>query len=144
MATPPCKRRNPHTPHGTCLGTAPEFPSEAVEYVTTAGIRPPDHDTLAADAREGYFRADISAAIRAADHVSADARENSYRTDLPPGVHDVITASVTSYVVGANGRRLLVAEMPEGVYVGGVLISDVDDLAEFAGLLAGLALARAH
>ena len=28
-----CSRRNPHTPHGACLGTAPEFPWEQIEQV---------------------------------------------------------------------------------------------------------------
>ena len=30
----PCSRRNAHTNHGACPGTAPEFPWEAVEEVT--------------------------------------------------------------------------------------------------------------
>jgi hypothetical protein len=30
----PCKRRNAHTSHGACPGSAPEFPWEAVEEVT--------------------------------------------------------------------------------------------------------------
>jgi hypothetical protein len=30
----PCRRRNAHTPHGNCLGTAPEFPGEPVEQVS--------------------------------------------------------------------------------------------------------------
>jgi hypothetical protein len=29
----PCNRRNPHTPHDSCPGTAPEYPSERVEVV---------------------------------------------------------------------------------------------------------------
>lgn len=29
-----CHRRNPHTPHGRCQGTAPEYPSETIEIVT--------------------------------------------------------------------------------------------------------------
>jgi hypothetical protein len=31
----PCNRRNAHTNHGACPGTAPEFPREAVEEVTS-------------------------------------------------------------------------------------------------------------
>lgn len=29
----PCGRYNPHTPHGQCPGTAPEYPSEPVEVI---------------------------------------------------------------------------------------------------------------
>jgi hypothetical protein len=29
----PCGRTNPHTPHGACLGMAPEYPSEPIEVV---------------------------------------------------------------------------------------------------------------
>lgn len=29
-----CPRRNPHTPHGPCPGTAPEYPSETADTVT--------------------------------------------------------------------------------------------------------------
>ena len=39
----PCSRRNPHTRHGYCPGTAPEFPGEDVEVVpTTADDLHPD------------------------------------------------------------------------------------------------------
>jgi hypothetical protein len=30
----PCRRTAAHTAHGACPGTAPEFPSERVEFVT--------------------------------------------------------------------------------------------------------------
>jgi hypothetical protein len=78
------------------------------------------------------------------DTLAADMRANSYLTGRDPGVYNPNMVGVpVGTVVGANGRRLLVADMPEGVYVGGVLISDPADLDEFAGLLAGLALRRA-
>jgi hypothetical protein len=32
----PCGRRNPHTDHGNCPGSASEFPSEPTEIVTDA------------------------------------------------------------------------------------------------------------
>lgn len=33
-----CERRNPHTPHGECLGLAPEWPSEPVEEVKDEAV----------------------------------------------------------------------------------------------------------
>lgn len=76
------------------------------------------------------------------DTIAADAQANSYQSGVPvpPGVY---TQAALTSVVGANERRILVADMPEGVYVGGVLISDPGDLANLAGILAGLALRRA-
>lgn len=38
IAPRPCRRTNPHTPHGGCPGTAPEFPWERVEVVEVVEV----------------------------------------------------------------------------------------------------------
>jgi hypothetical protein len=66
------------------------------------------------------------------DRVTADP--HAYQTPAEPGVR-ILTPRTVAEVVGANGRRLLVADMTEGVYVGSVLVTSAADLLEFAELL---------
>jgi hypothetical protein len=73
------------------------------------------------------------------DTLAADAHENSYLTKQPPGVLSIGGPDMVGVVTGSNGRRLLVADMPEGVYVGGALISDFRDMAAFGNLMHKLA-----
>jgi hypothetical protein len=73
------------------------------------------------------------------DHDSAehgDTQCNSYETVRPQGFDlDGMTASYT----GVNGRRILIREDADGVYVGGVLFGSAAELAEFARLLNAMA-----
>lgn len=64
--------------------------------------------------------------------VEPDAHLNSYETGLTQGVYD---HGAMLSVVGANGRRLLIRDDADGVYVGGVLITEPVVLAAVAGLL---------
>jgi hypothetical protein len=52
-----------------------------------------------------------------------DADGHTYRTSAEPGVSSDVSQID---IVGANGRRLIARWTPEGVYVGGCLISDAD------------------
>jgi hypothetical protein len=61
---------------------------------------------------------------------------HAYHTTAPPGVRRVGWAYE---VVGANGRRILVYEAPEGVYVGSVLVNTARDLLALADLLTEVA-----
>lgn len=59
--------------------------------------------------------------------------EHTYQTDLPQGAYGNGHPAQQD-IIGANGRRLILRWVPEGVYVGGCLIADpevADSLARF-------------
>jgi hypothetical protein len=59
---------------------------------------------------------------------------NTYESpDRPAGF--TAPAPGQAEVVGANGRRLLVRRMPEGLWIGGCLISDPVVLADLASFV---------
>jgi hypothetical protein len=62
---------------------------------------------------------------------------HAYQTDARPGVRRL---GVAHEVVGANGRRILVAASPEGVWLGSVLIAGPGALLNLADLLRGFAV----
>lgn len=68
-----------------------------------------------------------------------DRRFNSYETTREPGV--VVEGAATS-VTGANGRRILIRDDADGVYIGGVLITSRDDLAVLVSVLGELSHRR--
>lgn len=57
-----------------------------------------------------------------AKFVAGQAHEHTYLTGATPGAYTFNPAELD--IVGANGRRLIVRWVPEGVYVGGCLITD--------------------
>jgi hypothetical protein len=61
-----------------------------------------------------------------------DTQCNSYETTRVRGFD--VDGMTTSYT-GVNGRRILIREDADGVYVGGVLFGSSAELAEFARLL---------
>lgn len=68
----------------------------------------------------------LGAAIPApdvADEVVNQQAEHTYRADLPEGAYGNGHPAQQD-IVGANGRRLILRWVPEGVYVGGCLITD--------------------
>jgi hypothetical protein len=62
---------------------------------------------------------------------------HAYQTSAAPGVR---LAGVAHEVVGANGRRVLVANSPDGVWLGSVLLTDAGALLNLADLLRGYAV----
>lgn len=90
------------------------------------------------NAAAGLFAAEAVAAVVAAQvpAPNVDAHLNSYVSDLPQGVYDHGT---TLSVVGANGRRILVRDDVDGVWIGGVLVTDGAVLTALAHLLDGMA-----
>jgi hypothetical protein len=54
----------------------------------------------------------------------------------------VLTDRTVAEVVGANGKRMLFADMAEGVWIGAVLIASRDDLNELAMVLKRFAVRR--
>jgi hypothetical protein len=79
-------------------------------------------------ARTAAMGALLAAIVAAASESAA-----CYETDMAPGVH---TGDGVVSLVGTNGRRVLVARMPEGLYVGGVLLDKDTVFATSATLLA--------
>lgn len=73
------------------------------------------------------------------DRVAMDALLNTYATGDEPGV-SVSHAGVE--LVGSNHRKLHVRSDADGVYVGGVLVSSVTDLRDFAAVLLSMAAER--
>jgi hypothetical protein len=78
-------------------------------------------------------RAAATGALLAAIVAASNDHWNSYGTDLAPGVR---TGDGAVSVVGVNRRRLMLAAMPEGLYVGGVLLDKDTVFAMSATLLA--------
>lgn len=74
------------------------------------------------------------------DRVQMDALLNTYATGGEAGVWQ---AGAGTELVGSNGRKILVRDDPDGVYVGGVLVSSTDDLRDFAAVLLSMAAQRA-
>lgn len=69
--------------------------------------------------------------------LTAEQLENTYQAgSLVPGIHR--EDERTHSVVGGNGRRIIVREDADGLYVGGVLIGALD-LRVLAGILHDLA-----
>lgn len=62
---------------------------------------------------------------------AAQAAEHTYQTDLPQGAYGNGHPAQQD-IVGANGRRLILRWVPEGVYVGGCLITDREVAASLA------------
>lgn len=57
---------------------------------------------------------------------------NTYTDDRDEGVYE--DPAGPAYV-GANGRRLMLRKAPEGLYVGGALLTSIDDVQLFAAYL---------
>lgn len=74
------------------------------------------------------------------DRVQMDALLNTYATGSQAGVWQTATGTD---LVGANSRKIIVRDDPDGVYVGGVLVSSEADLRDFAAVLLSMAGARA-
>jgi hypothetical protein len=51
----PCSRNNPHTPHGYCPGTAPEFPWEKIEHTHSHQGQSLRHSHPGGDEPHGYY-----------------------------------------------------------------------------------------
>jgi hypothetical protein len=62
---------------------------------------------------------------------------HAYQSTAAPGVRRV---GIVHEVVGVNGRRVLVAETPDGLWVGSVLLTDRGALLNLADLLRGYAV----
>lgn len=87
-----------------------------------------------------WDRRHATPALPTHDPVAMDALLNTYATGTAPGVWHTATGAD---LVGSNGRKLIVRDDPDGVYVGGVLVSSADDLRDFAAVLLGMAAERA-
>lgn len=70
------------------------------------------------------------------DAVAMNGLLNTYATGTAPGIWHTATGCDA---VGSNGRKLIVRDDPDGVYVGGCQISSPDDLRDLAAILLGMA-----
>lgn len=70
------------------------------------------------------------------DPVAMNGLLNTYATGTEAGVW---TGRAGVELVGVNGRKLIVRDDPDGVYVGGVLVTCVTDLRDFAAVLLSMA-----
>lgn len=90
---------------------------------TSLGIHPESDDvTISYEQVHGAGYA-VTAAVVSSAARTVEQQLNTYADHRPEGLH--ADPAGPAYV-GANGRRLMLRETPEGLYLGGALIADAE------------------